>query len=317
MSKLYVLAYNPGAGGDFLCCQLWKNGNHWAKNAVNLLNKKGFRVLYGPTTVNSYGFYNTLKLLNINDKPLRIHPHELHEQIEFMDDSYGHKENIKLKKLNASELEIVCQKIKQLSNNQNLLSSSHIDKSQYSWYTDVKHVVLKVGSFSRDIVDAMRVIKSSFGNNDIFIKMPVSEHLVQNYFKSGKIPLATQKFFEDRGYVTEWELKEIPMHKYKFDQVDPPPTPNPHLWFKHKVKLDIENMLEDTDINIELDLLYQHDRNELKKLFDSFDVELKPYMEERIWNYFDKNVKIYNTWNNLGDGDWRNYVITYINERLQ
>jgi hypothetical protein len=317
MSKLYVLAYNPGAGGDFLCCKLWEQGSHWAKNSIKPFLSHGIKIAHGPTLVNSYGFYNTLKVLKINDKPLKIYPHELQEQVEFIDDSYGYQNNIKLKKLNSDELEIVYQKIKTYTNNQNLLSSSHIDKNQYSWYPNVKHIVLKVGPFSRDIVDAMRVIKSSFGNDMMFVKMPISEELVQNYFKSGKIPLASQEFFKNRGYVTEWELKELPMHKYTFDQIDPLPVPNPDVWFKHKVKLDIHNMLEDTDMNIDLDLLYKQDTTELRKLFDAFDVELKPYMEERIWNYFDKNIKIYNKWNELGAGDWRNYVITYINNQIQ
>jgi hypothetical protein len=118
--------------------------------------------------------------------------------------------------------------------------------------------------------------------------------------------------------VTRWELEEIQYHGYNYYQNDPLPIPNPKIWIENKLKIFLDDNLVGADAEINLDKLYNHNMDELEKLFNEFDIkEVSGDTIKEIWKYFDCNVKMYSEWNNLGNGDWKNYVINQINEGIE
>jgi hypothetical protein len=316
-----VLAYTPGASGDFLCCNIWKQGDHWAKT-VELQDTIEDRVLFGPTPVNSYGFKNTLKYVGINDKPLSIDTKDIGQILEITDDRYDVAPKTKLKSLSDDKLDTIWNAIEEKLENKNLLSSVHIPKFEYPWPNKTKFVKLKVGPESKNLVDAFRVVKSSqlgwMNENQKFMKYETDDSDVLKQFDSGKIPLKAQEFFKKRGWVTRWELEEIQYHGYNYYQNDPLPIPNPKIWIENKLKIFLDDNLVGADAEINLDKLYNHNMDELEKLFNEFDIkEVSGDTIKEIWKYFDCNVKMYSEWNNLGNGDWKNYVINQINEGIE
>lgn len=322
MSRIYVLAYTPGASGDFLCCQLWQQGNHWAKKSIEPFQKE-FPVYYGPTHVNSYGFHNTIKYFGIEDKPLSIQlTDDIHNQIYLKDSRYGFNENTKINLLNDCDKESIWKQIENYTENQNLLSSVHFDKRQYPWRDNVKCIKLSPGPNSKKIIDAMRVVKSTtsiYKNaNKIFEKYEIDDPIVQEAFNNKSIPLLAQNYFKKQGWISNWEIREFKTHGYAYDQVMPEPQTNPALWIENKLKHDINHMITDYDVEIDVDSLYEHDENELEKLFNSMDVfDVPSSTIKDIWNYFDVNVKLFDSWTGLGNGDWKQYLSDFILENIK
>lgn len=321
MSRLYVLAYTPGASGDFLCCNIWEQGDHWAK-IVELQDTIEDSVSFGPTPVNSYGFKNTLKYVGINDKPLGVNKKDIGQILEVTDDRYDIEPKTKLNSLTNNKLDTIWTTIEEKLENKNLLSSVHIPKSEYPWLDKTKFIKIKIGPESKNLVDALRVVKSSrlgwMKENQKFMKYESDDPDVLEQFNSEKIPLKAQEFFKKRGWVSRWELEEIKYHGYTYDQVNPLPIPNPKIWIENKLEIFLDNDLVGADVEINLDKLYNHDMIELEKLFDAFNVnEVSNDRIKEIWGYFDCNVKLYSEWNNLGNGNWQNYVIDQINEGIE
>lgn len=317
MSVLYALSYVPGACGDFLCGEIWDKGNHWAKHLTNPHKAAlQFSNKYGKS-INRYAFLNTLYTLGIEDKP-KVSK-SLGNQVYTLDNRYGYPPDTYLKSLSNDELNEIWSKIEQQAQNKNLLSSVHCSRYCYPWQSPrLKYIAIKPGPKTSDITDAMRVVKSNRVNlldesgGDSFEKLPLNDPEVISFITDPNVPKDTIELLESRGYATRWETYEFFTYSHSFEPSQPK-IPNSELWIKCKSLLGHLDRYVQSDLTIDLDKLYEHDIDELAKLFKYFDVD--DFDEQVCWQYFDKNIEIYESIS--ATGNWKEYLAGYINIRTR
>jgi hypothetical protein len=240
-------------------------------------------------------------------------------QVFTIDDRYGHASGTALASLTSREAKELWDKVGEQALGKNLLSSVHCPVTHYPWRDiNLKYVAIKPGPKTIDITNAMRVIKSNAVNllnersGDTFEKLPLDDDEVANFITSSSTPKETVELITTRGYATRWELYEFPT-TYSHFPLNTPILPDPSVWVNSKVLINHVDSFIKSKFIINLDLLYDHDIDELAKLFGYFDVT--DFDETVCWEYFDKNIELYDTIN--ATGDWKEYISGYINIRLR
>ena len=314
MTKLYVLAGTPGSGTDFFANQIWAHGTHWAKNPPIPYKKEVEQSLtQGPSINNNYVF-NLIQHAGLND---RNYKNRLITNDDRFDGIDGIPANVRIVNLSQQQRDDIWKEIERVFGDNNILTSTSCPAFEYVWSNTVyTHVV--TGPITSDLTRAMSVIKTNnlYDDDKIFKKYSVEDPVIKAYLNMDKLNInkIAKHHFERKGKVTMWELLELKYHSYPSNMVLPKPIPNPALWLEYKLyNTPVITKFKQNQEPIQLDLIYKKDKDELAKLFKSFDVD--EFNEQTVWDYVDRDLELFNTINK--NNNWQQEIVDYITERIK
>ena len=316
MTKLYVLSYPPGGSGDFFAGRIIASNNTFYKHA-EVSNHLAKLI---PVN-NRFLFPSSLTSMGLDDK--RQYYLTITKQYKSIP-AYSDLKDVDPEILN----EIWEQVIVPNANNLNLLTSTHIkDPTVYPWHDKVVFNFLRPSPDLAEMLAFLFIVKNYLiPNNDAELEQLALASNMQKdmatktsspdsywnlyYDKSQPITIAelriaskSLEFYRDGNFskmpgLFEQALQENNSLEHRVDSMV-----NMMINYYVRMRKNWARKLDTSRFNnvIELEKIYQYDKNELDKLFKSFDCE--SYDESIVWRYISKNIEMYNEANN--NGDWK------------
>lgn len=305
MAKIYLLSYPPGASGDFLAGRIVSSSTKF----YDEYHIEEYEYILS-TGDNCYPYQNPLTKLGISCKT-----HHANVPVATVDYIPGIEKYKPLKNISQDVLDDFWEKrIEKQFGNLNVIASTHVKSVHaYPWPNRVLGTLLNTDPKDAELIAFLYFIKN-FNNSylalskwhiitETDLNYADTNSYLRKYFKAGdKI---SHSLFGTLNNSKEIIIQSTDpaLLKNALTVLESTNDPVQHAiagirlmlghWKTRIVNWKYDLDKESFQCIIELDKLYAHDSNELRRLFESFGCEVDTEQEERIWKYFDTNTKMF------------------------
>lgn len=327
MAKLYLLSYPPGASGDFLAGRIVSSSTKF----YDEYHIDEYEYILG-TGDNCYPFHNPLTKIGISCKT-----HHSNVPVITVDYIPGIEKYTPLKNIPQNLLDEFWEnRIEKQFGNLNVITSTHVKSlHEYPWAGKVLGTLIHTDPKDSEFIAFLYFVKNFNNHSTALSRWHI---LTENDFLSAEEDSYIHKYFNVGDKISHSLFGTLKNSKDVIIQstnekllastihiLENTKDPVEHAragirlmldhWRVRSINWEYGEDRDSFNCHIDLDKLYSHDSNEIKRLFNSFGTDVDAKEEERIWKYFDINKKMFADAG--GKEGWINYCEAKFLEKIK